>query len=231
MKESQNIPWKRTGVEALAIVASILLAFAVDAWWEFRNEREAEQEVLANLLIEFERNRVEISRTLTTLTDIQEAAKQLLTFGGQSLTGDDNAVIRQEINKLGYFTFGPQSGALESLMSAGQLNLILNTELRTRLAAWPGLVKEYKEDEEELDYVVYRVLFPALDAINPLPNVEEAATGVFQSQFQEAFEDLKFMNSIGNVSYWSEASIEEASLLRDAIDQIGELIEIDIDIE
>ena len=34
----KNIPWKRILVEAAAIVASILLAFAIDAWWETRRE-------------------------------------------------------------------------------------------------------------------------------------------------------------------------------------------------
>ena len=34
MTETQKIPWKRISVEAAASVASILLAFAIDAWWE-----------------------------------------------------------------------------------------------------------------------------------------------------------------------------------------------------
>ena len=229
MNETQKMPWKRISVEAMAIVASILLAFAIDAWWEYRIEREVEQEVLANLLIEFERNRVELDRTLDTLTGSQNAAKRLLMFAGKSLTSDDNAVIEQKLDELYYFTFDPPSGALESLMSAGQLNLILNTELRVRLAGWSGLVKDYKEDEEELDYLIYRDLVPTVYAINPLPNVEDAAPGFFQSQWQEAFKDVRFMNSIGNVSYWIESSIEEASLLGGEIDQIVTLIKIEIE--
>jgi len=229
MTETQNIPWKRIVVEVFAIVASILFAFGIDAWWEYRIEREVEREVLANLLIEFERNRVELDRTLDTLTGSQNAAKRLLMFAGKSLTGDDNAVIEQKLDELFYFTFDPPSGALESLMSAGQLNLILNTELRMRIAGWSGLVKDYKEDEEELDYLIYRDLVPIVYAINPLPNVEDAAPGFFQSQWQEAFKDVRFMNSIGNVSYWIESSIEEASLLGGEIDQIVTLIKIEIE--
>jgi hypothetical protein len=34
MSRADKIPWKRLSVEALAIVGSILLAFAIDAWWE-----------------------------------------------------------------------------------------------------------------------------------------------------------------------------------------------------
>jgi hypothetical protein len=32
MSESRKIAWKRLSVEAAAIVASILLAFVIDAW-------------------------------------------------------------------------------------------------------------------------------------------------------------------------------------------------------
>jgi hypothetical protein len=49
----QAIPWKRISVEAGAIVASILLAFAIDAWWLERQERGFEQETMAALLDEF----------------------------------------------------------------------------------------------------------------------------------------------------------------------------------
>jgi uncharacterized membrane protein YccC len=57
MAESQVIPWKRIAVEAAAIVGSILLAFAIDAWWDARNDYNAlsenllalEQEILQNL--------------------------------------------------------------------------------------------------------------------------------------------------------------------------------------
>ena len=38
MAKSEDIPWKRLTAEAIAIVASILLAFWIDAWWEQRVE-------------------------------------------------------------------------------------------------------------------------------------------------------------------------------------------------
>jgi hypothetical protein len=36
--EIRTVPWKHIAVEAAAIVASILLAFAIDAWWDARAE-------------------------------------------------------------------------------------------------------------------------------------------------------------------------------------------------
>jgi len=72
MTGPQIIPWKRTTVEAAAIVASILLAFAIDAWWEDRGLRIEEQQVLQGLREEFLSVRNVLSRHLTIhLNDLQ----------------------------------------------------------------------------------------------------------------------------------------------------------------
>ena len=57
MNNLQAINWKRIAVEAAAIVVSILLAFAIDAWWDDRQERIEEREVLLGLKSEFSRYR------------------------------------------------------------------------------------------------------------------------------------------------------------------------------
>ena len=57
MTDTNKIAWKRLSVEAAAIVGSILLAFAIDAWWEDRNDVELERRLLTVLLAEFEQNR------------------------------------------------------------------------------------------------------------------------------------------------------------------------------
>jgi hypothetical protein len=38
MADSRIIPWTTIAVEAVAIVLSILLAFAIDAWWTEKGE-------------------------------------------------------------------------------------------------------------------------------------------------------------------------------------------------
>jgi hypothetical protein len=43
MTDSHNIRWKRLAIEAPAIVISILLAFAIDAWWEERQATEVQE--------------------------------------------------------------------------------------------------------------------------------------------------------------------------------------------
>ena len=42
MAKSRVIRWKTLTVEAVAIVVSILLAFAIDAWWAEKKESDVE---------------------------------------------------------------------------------------------------------------------------------------------------------------------------------------------
>jgi len=44
-----RIPWRRIGVEAVVVVASILLALAGDAWWDGVQERTEERVLLETL--------------------------------------------------------------------------------------------------------------------------------------------------------------------------------------
>ena len=53
MNDTQKLPWKRLLAEATAIVLSILLAFAIDAWWEDRGDRQAEKLLLHRLKADF----------------------------------------------------------------------------------------------------------------------------------------------------------------------------------
>ena len=46
---TQGIAWKRIAAEGVAIVVSILLAFAIDAAWDASRERAEERQALSGL--------------------------------------------------------------------------------------------------------------------------------------------------------------------------------------
>lgn len=54
---TRTIPWPRIVAEGAAICVSILLAFAIDAWWDQRQDRVEEAQALLSLQDEFEVNR------------------------------------------------------------------------------------------------------------------------------------------------------------------------------
>jgi len=56
MTRNRFIPWLRICAESVAIVGSILLAFAIDAWWDERLERRLEAQQLERLHVELATN-------------------------------------------------------------------------------------------------------------------------------------------------------------------------------
>ena len=82
MTRNEKIPWKRISVEAAAIVASILLAFAIDAWWSARQLAVQEQEIIAQLRAELEFNERMLDEHRRLQLNIIAAATRLLEKTG-----------------------------------------------------------------------------------------------------------------------------------------------------
>lgn len=134
MKISQEIPWKRIFVEAAAIVASILIAFAIDAWWQDRTERIVEVQYLQAL-------REDLLSSLELL-DEQEAAQQrqvgyleslLLTNSDTPYSEALRIWIEDGMWNIG--TYEPRLSALQDLESSGQTQIIENQDIRRALAS------------------------------------------------------------------------------------------------
>jgi len=53
---TKGLPWTRSLAEGVIVVASILLALTLDAWWSNRQEESARQEWLTALEADFETN-------------------------------------------------------------------------------------------------------------------------------------------------------------------------------
>ena len=64
MAEPRPIPWETVAVEAVAIVLSILLAFAIDAWWTEKQESEVEHAALRALHGDFAASREQLEVVL-----------------------------------------------------------------------------------------------------------------------------------------------------------------------
>jgi hypothetical protein len=67
MAEPRIIPWKTISVEAVAVVVSILLAFAIDAWWTEKKESEVEYVALLALCDDFIASREQMATVLQSL--------------------------------------------------------------------------------------------------------------------------------------------------------------------
>ena len=134
MKESQEIPWKRIIVEATAIVASILIAFAIDAWWQNRTERIIEVQYLQAL-------QEDLLSSLELLDEDEAVQQRQVGYLNSLLSTDSDTPYSDELRRWiddGLFnvgTYQPQSSALRDLESSGQTQIIRNPDIRRVLAS------------------------------------------------------------------------------------------------
>jgi hypothetical protein len=148
MTGPQIIPWKRTTVEALAVLASILLAFTIDAWWEERGLRIEEQQVLQGLHEEFLSVRKVLSQHLSEhLEGVQALEDFLIVAEGGNVKEGAPIVDAVLLELLSPMTSDLGSGTLAALLSSGRIEILTNRTLRAKLASWEGVIGEVWDDQ------------------------------------------------------------------------------------
>ncbi len=173
MANSSEIHWKRISAEAAAIVASILLAFAIDALWQQHRDEEREQELLQALLDDFTSTKEEILDWKNFHIAVESSTKTLLKLAisnDASLAEDE---LRKLISDVNWFDAKSHfvTGALNSLINGGELSRIRDDTLRRLLADWPSQI-ESAEAMQRQDYDYFsNVITPFLRANANLPQL------------------------------------------------------------
>jgi hypothetical protein len=161
LKKNQDTPWTRIFVEAATIVASILLAFAIDAWWQDRQIRVEEQEILAGLHTEFLANREILTRNLTANLRATQSLEDFLRMVQGSQPQDAKAIVRATIFDMrAPYTTDLGNGTLHALLSSGRLENLTSKNLRSLLTAWEGVIGEVSDDEANNSKMVFEIFIP-----------------------------------------------------------------------
>lgn len=209
-------------VEGFLIVVSILVAFAIDAWWEERGARTEEQRVLSALRAEFQEN-AERLPVYIAASDFAatEAARVIQAIQGVA-EGRRITVTPEQL--MAFTTFGsfdPVRGAFDAMLQSGELRYIGNQALRGRLVRWPTLIADAVENDYFLrstagprvfDYLSKRVDLGLSDIIvrcktqNPHENCPSA-------EFElEATAELSGL--LSHIRGWSAESAIELAVVR-----------------
>jgi BMFP domain-containing protein YqiC len=209
MTETQNIPWKRTAVEAAAIVASILLAFTIDAGWQEHIEDQREHDVLIALLDDFEKSKVNVNDWREFHVAVQKSTTKLLeavTASEILLTNDE---VERLLGDLGWWDSQSHFsiGALNSLIYGGELSVIKDDVLRRLLAEWPSQINNVDlAQRQDYDFFL-NVFMPFLRENGYLPKLATLGTPMpGRPEVISALIDLKLE---GNWSHLDMVATEE----------------------
>lgn len=147
----QGIPWSRHAAEVIVIVGSILLAFAIDAWWDGRQESIQETETLQFVL---DNVRVDISEANNRLESGKIDQLVLQEFYASSpteLTSVSRERASQIFNALYRAnTFDASQNSISGLINSGRSNIVRDRELKASFERWSSLVTEIQERAEAI---------------------------------------------------------------------------------
>ena len=161
MTKKPDIPWTRIFAEGIAVVASILLAFAIDAWWDERQIRVEEQQILQGLEEEFISIREVLTRHLDFhLQDIQSLKKVLMTFEDNLSDDAGSSVEAALLEMTAPITTDLGNGTLDALLNSGRIDILTNRALRVRLAGWERVIGEVWDDQANNAKMVFEIYLP-----------------------------------------------------------------------
>jgi hypothetical protein len=159
-----GVAWRDAVRDIILIVVSILIAFALDAWWDDQLDRQRERAHLETLLAEFHANRDRLEGFLGQVNDSFDSTLQVLALMGPAPQEISPDVLTSLINEsFDVGTFTPHGGAVEALLASGELSLIQNHELSAMLSQWPvasnllhDLAESQARNREELHIYLAR---------------------------------------------------------------------------
>ena len=159
MTDPRIIPWKRIFVEGVAIVISILLAFAIEAWWSQREESDSEHRTLQALQRDLMASNEALDRLLLALARVRTDFARFQSATPAELTKIDPEAVRPILVSLVTpASFEPVTATHDALSSDGRLGLISDPELLTHLSNWQRDLDDLEENSTDLHAESVRVL-------------------------------------------------------------------------
>jgi len=135
--------------EGVVIVASILVAFALDASWANYQESKVERRVLGELQDEFEAAKTRIVSSIAELESAVEASLELVEHLGPDTEPLSKDAAEDLFNRaLSLNTLEVPASVLDSIIASGQVRLISDSALRKALSEWPTFVSDVRENHE-----------------------------------------------------------------------------------
>ena len=233
-----SIPWKRLTAEGGAIVLSILLAFAIDASWDERQERVEERETLEALQSDFESNREAASNVISIHATFEDRVARLARMTRQEVLALPEDSVGPLIAALAApGTFDPATGTVDALIGAGKLGLLREAELRQALTRFLSLVEDAQEDSRYMQQFAVKVWEASVSHGGPWktpldvrrPGQMEFLATPSHETLARIHADQSLMGLARQMRYSAWVYVGEVEAVLDQVDRVLELIQASLD--
>ena len=158
-------------MEGAAIVVSILLAFAIQAWWDEYQDRAEEQGILLGLKSEFEHNLGMIEIEFSYRNAVVGSILKIFDASA-ARTSLEPEVLDELIGDVAWWqNIAYSRGAIDGLLQSGGLSLIENEDLRRVLASMPSRYDRTTGAELNDKETTRNVITPFLNTHSLFPQI------------------------------------------------------------
>lgn len=179
-KSNQENTGKRSIIESVVIVVSILLAFAIEALWDEQLENFTETKELARLHTEFIANRDRIDRSIGSQDIVSTATEEFYNLIKDVPDSAEPVPLPNNLIQAMLWapTFDVTTPVLDSLLLSGNLSVVEDEAVLRTISAWQRSVAQVTEAEVGARDFTDNEVFPSLikrGNIGPLLVIDTSA--------------------------------------------------------
>lgn len=230
---------RRAAAEFLLILAGVLTALVVDAWWGGRQERIAERVALEELLGETRENERLVQEALDTFVGIRKRTMRLMLAarGSTPLPPDDTL---RAWNQMVIPTWTPITGTVRSLIETGQLRILRNSAIRRAIVTVDGRVAAVERRLQDNDMLrqqstkqrtarMIAYLKPGTVDEGP-PNEQETGIGWWRSvRYDALLKDREWQEGFAIFHVTQNNNIRSLQLMQQPLAELRTLVEAELE--
>jgi hypothetical protein len=149
--------------EIVLVVIGILLALQINTWNQNRQDRKQEQQLLAQLEIEYNKNLEQLNSKIYIRKEMIKSCLKLLSYRKlESTIVDIDSVNFHMFRVITRPTFNPALGVTNELSNSGKLYLLKNAALRNELTSFESFLGDLREEEMAIFNLTEHTLLPFL---------------------------------------------------------------------
>jgi len=237
--------------EIILVVIGILIALKVNNWNVKQLNIKYEQTILLELKKEFENNLAQLEEKKGIRQNLIMNSTQWLIhlIDEQNLNEDIDTINHNLSRTLIVPSYDPIISITTELINSGNLRLIENTELRSRLTIWPSLANDFVRDESQFVTFIYEYYYLFIinnyhlrPLVNELQN-DEAIFNILKTkrvnfdlknkendnELKQLFQNKDFEDYLSLIMGWCNFLNNGTSSLYAANTEILQLIESEIE--
>jgi len=162
-------------LQAASVVAGILLAFAIDAWWSNRIENREKNAALVAIRQELIDAREDVQKQRVYRRAMRQTEKALMEAIAKGRYEDKEKTLDHRISELLYWSSWDTGDVIQRLPSSAHFTAIESPHLRQALISWQSVRSELASVSDQDFKMYWEVTMPYLARNASLPQLMNVA--------------------------------------------------------